>query len=434
MTVTYDPAHPRYYDEADLRAELNRVYDLCHGCRLCFNLCPAFPTLFQFIDQHDDQDVEKLTEAEQDRVVDECYQCKLCYVKCPYIPPHEWELDFPRLMLRAEAVRHKNRDRAPRARLANQFLGRIDTLGKVSSAAAPVVNRLVPQAPGSLPRRVMEKTLGVASDRLMPPFARQRFSTWFKKRGRRTPANKHTTVALFSTCLVEYQNPAIGHDLVKVYERNGVECELPEGQMCCGMPWLDGGDVDNFKRQAEKNVKVLARAVKEGKDIVVPQPTCAYALKKEYPGYIGDDDARLVGEHTYDAAEYLMKLRKDGKEVDTEFTGVVPESVTYHVACHVQAQGMGLKARDLLALTGAKVNLVSRCSGIDGTWGYRAEYSELSKAVAEPMVKGIEKHDDDVVMGDCHLANTAITELSGKTPVHPIQLVARAYGIPEEPT
>lgn len=428
MTTTYDPRHPKYYDEGDLRGELTRVYDLCHGCRLCFNLCPSFPSLFDMIDARDG-DVAGLTPAEQDRVVDECYQCKLCYVKCPYTPPHEWELDFPRLMLRAEAVRHHK----GKLDLADQFLGRTDLLGKLSTAAAPVVNKLT-ERPGSLPRRIMEKTVGIASERLLPPYARQRFSTWFKKRTPAAPARVQARAALFPTCLVEYQNPKIGHDLVKVLERNEVACSLPAGEACCGMPWLDAGDVDAFVKQGRQNVKVLAEAVRAGSDIVVPQPTCGYVLKREYPTYVGGADAELVAANTYDAAEYLWRLHKgEGTALATDFAGDVPEEITYHVACHLQAQNIGLKSRDVMKLTGAKVNVVAKCSGIDGTWGYRAENYELARKVAQPLAQAIEKAGPAaVVTGDCHLANGAITQETGRQPLHPIQLLARAYGIPEE--
>ena len=219
MTTTYDPKDAAYYDEADLRGELTRVYDLCHGCRLCFNLCPSFPSMFDAVDRHDG-DVEALSKAEQDKVVDECYQCKLCYVKCPYVPPHEWQLDFPRLMLRAQAVRREQGG----VDLTDQFLGRTDMMGKLSTAAAPLVNK-VTGTPNSLPRRLMEKTVGIAADRLLPPYARQRFTTWFRKRTVPFIKRKQASVAVFPTCFVEYMEPAIGKDLVKVYELNGVDWE-----------------------------------------------------------------------------------------------------------------------------------------------------------------------------------------------------------------
>jgi glycerol-3-phosphate dehydrogenase subunit C len=426
MTVTYDPDDPRYFDEADLRGELERVYDLCHGCRLCWNLCPSFPTLFDFVDAHDG-DVSAMTPAEQDQVVDECYQCKLCYVKCPYIPPHEWQLDFPRLMLRAAAVRNKDK----RVDLGNEFLGRTDLLGKLSTTAAPLVNRIT-GTPNSLPRRMMEKTVKIAADRVLPPYARQRFSTWFRKRPSVDVDGANGKVALFQTCLVEYQDPTIGHDLVKVCERNRISVDVPSGTVCCGMPWLDGGDVDAFRKQGHKNAAVLAEQVRAGRDVIVPQPTCGYVLKREYPDYLKTDDARLVAEHTYDAAEYLMKVHRERGGLDTEFTGTTPEQVAWHVPCHLQAQNVGFKSRDLMKLTGAQVTPIAKCSGIDGTWGYRKENYELSRKVARPLKDAIEKADATVVTGDCHLANGAIRQETGVRPQHPIQLLARAYGIPEE--
>jgi Fe-S oxidoreductase len=434
MTTIYDPKHPSYTDEADVRSELTRVFDLCHGCRLCFKYCTSFPTLFEMIDRHDDQDAGRLTPAQQDQVVSECFQCKLCYVNCPYIPDlHEWAIDFPRLMLRSDAMRQANHHVSVRSRATNQVMGRTDLMGRAASAAAPLANKVVGAKPGGIVRTVIEKTSGVSAVRLLPPYARQRFTTWFKKRPKVRIATRQGRVAVYPTCLVEYQQPQIGHDLVKVYERNGIECALAETTACCGAPWLHSGDVEQFTKVARTNVKALAASVRKGRDIVVPQPTCGYILKKDYVDYVGGEDATLVAEHTYDAAEYLMKVHKtDGASLDTEFNGFVPQTVTYHTPCHLKAQNIGLKSRDLIKLTGAKVKLVQQCSGIDGMWGLRAENADLSVPIAGKLAAEIRRADGDVVVGDCHLANTAITEQTGETPMHPLQLLARAYGIAEE--
>jgi Fe-S oxidoreductase len=434
VTTTYDPKHPKYLDEADVRAELTRVFDLCHGCRLCFKFCTAFPTLFEFVDRHEDQDAGRLTPAQQDQVVDECFQCKLCYVKCPYIPgQHEWELDFPRLMLRADAMRHANGLVPARKKLTTEVMGRTDLLGKVSTAAAPVVNKAMGAKPGSLVRKMIEKTAGVSSERVLPPFARTRFTTWFKRRPKLRIGKRQGRVAVFPTCLVEYQAPDVGKDLVKVYERNGIECTLTDTTKCCGAPFLHSGDLEQFTKVATENVKALAASVRKGNDIVVPQPTCGYVLKKDYVDYVGGPDAQLVAEHTYDAAEYLMNVHKGENTVlDTEFDGDVPETITYHAPCHLRAQNVGLKSRDLMKLTGAKIKLVQQCSGIDGMWGLRAENERLSMPIAQKLGEEIIKAGSDVVTGDCHLANTAINEQTGSLPLHPLQLIARAYGIPEE--
>ena len=429
MTTTYDPRHPHYFDEADLRGELTRVYDLCHGCRLCFNLCTSFPTLFDYIDAHDG-DAGALSKAEQDQVVDECFQCKICYVKCPYVPPHEWELDFPRLMLRAAAV--KKRDAGVMDRLTDNAIGRTDLSGRLGTLAAPLANRIVTR-PGGPARKLMEKVTGIAAERVLPPYARQRFTTWFKKRARTHIENKRGSVAIFPTCLVEYQATGVGKDTVKVYERNGIECTVPDGTKCCGAPFLHEGDFETFRKYAEKNVKVLADEVRKGNDIVVPQPTCSYVLKNDYFDHLGDsEDTKLVKEHTYDVAEYLVNAQREGVELDTNFTGDVPSAITYHVPCHLRAQNIGLKSRDLMKLTGATIQIADQCSGIDGMWGYRAENQELQQKVIQGLKKTIEDQDAPLVVGDCHLANGGIRDATGREPVHPMQFLARAYGIPEE--
>ena len=445
MTTTYTPDDPAYWDEPDLRVELERVFDLCHGCRLCFNLCPSFPTMFDLIDANDG-DVSALTADDQDRVVDMCYQCKLCYPKCPYVPPHDWQLDFPRLMMRAQAVRHAD-GRAARERITDQVLARTDWMGRVSVAASPVVNALT-GTPGSLARRLMARTAGLASERLLPPYARTRFSTWFRRRqAHRRPAAfdpgaVQGQVSVFPTCFIEYMEPAIGHDLVKVFEHNAVACSLPDGTRCCGAPWLHQGNIKEFTKAATRNVTALAAEVRSGKEVVVAQPTCAYVVKRDYPIYLAGTplaaEARLVSEHTSDPAEYLVALHKgEGTSLDTEFvgraSGAVPDRVTYHVACHLQAQHIGLKSRDLLKVAGVRATLVQRCSGIDGTWGYRAENYDLARKVAAPLAEEIRAAGNDVVCGDCHLANGAIEQETGTRPLHPVQLMARAYGIPEEP-
>ena len=443
MTTTYDPFHPRYFDESDLREELTRVYDLCHGCRLCFKYCTSFPTLFEFIDQHESQDAALMTPAQQDQVVDECFQCKLCYVNCPYIPGQsEWNLDFPRLMMRADQVLFRTRKKSVRDRLTDKALGSTDLVGKVGSALAPVANRAV-GTPESASRQLMEKTVGIASERVLPPFQRVRFTTWFRRRTPKVRGERRGTAAVFPTCLVEYQDTRVGKDLVGVFEHNGIACEVPEGQVCCGAPVLHQGDVEGFTKAARKNIALLARWIRtqrgrgEEPAVVVPQPTCGYILKKDYLDYVGGPDAELVAAHTYDAAEYLMKVHKDDKDaggegLDREFAGHVPETTTYHAPCHLRAQNVGLKSRDLMKLTGTKITLVAECSGIDGTWGLRESNVTIARGVATKMADAIKKADSEAVAGDCSLANGGIVLETGAQPVHPLSLVARAYGLPED--
>jgi Fe-S oxidoreductase len=276
----------------------------------------------------------------------------------------------------------------------------------------------------------MEKVTGIAKDRLLPTYARVRFTKWFRSRPAGTDGARGT-VAVFPTCLVEYQAPAVGKALVGVYERNGVRCEVPDGQRCCGMPWLDAGDAEKFREHASANVAALLPAVRAGRAVVVPQPTCAYVLKQEYPDFLGTDEASEVAAATADASEYLMARHREAP-LDTDFAGRTYDTVLWQAACHSRAQQIGPKSRDLIALTGATVTTVERCAAIDGTWGLRAENVEMARKVAQPLMGRVSESEAQLVAGDCHLANTAIEEGAGRAPVHPLQVLARAYGIEED--
>jgi glycerol-3-phosphate dehydrogenase subunit C len=442
MTTTYDPFHPKYFDETDLRHEMDRVFDLCHGCRLCFKYCTSFPTLFEFIDRDPQQNSETLTKAEQDQVVDECFQCKLCYVNCPYTPGQsDWELDFPRLMMRAEQVRHRNERRPISEKITDAAFTKTDLNGRAGSMLAPIANMAI-GTPNSPIRKIMDKTLGIAAERILPPYARTRFTTWFTKRGGSKLARaKQGHTVLFPTCLVEYQNAGIGHDAVKVLEHNGIECTLPSGLQCCGAPALHQGDVDTFRKGASHNIKILAAALRasdaagDPATISILQPTCGYILKKDYVDYVGGADAELVASRTQDVSEYLWSVHKgEGTALDAEFTGDVPASTTYHAPCHLRAQNIGLKGRDLLKLTGTKVTVVAECSAVDGTWGLRAENVKISRKIATKLATAITKANSESISGDCTLANGGIVLETGHMPVHPVQQMARAYGFAEEPS
>ncbi len=420
----YDPLASSYLDDADARAERDRTFHICSDCRICVKLCPSFKDLFSMIDEiGGNEQTEQLSPEQHRHVVDECYQCKLCYVICPYTPDQhqEWVVDFPRLMMRSLAIQHDEGHGPGRnARL----LARTDLQGRVASALAPVVNLSMGLKPA---RAAMEKVTGISKVRMLPTYARQRFSQWFRRRVRLTSGAPRGEVALFPTCMVEYQDTAIGRAVVDVYEHNGIGCTLPKGQVCCGMPWLDAGDILKFEEHARKNVAALLPSVEAGHPIVVPQPTCAYVLQHEYPDFLGTDAARAVADNTFDASQYLVARHKESP-LRTEFPGRTYEKIVWQHACHARAQQIGPKSRDLMALTGAKVQIVERCSAIDGTWGLRAENVEMAKKIAKPLMEQINRADAELVAGDCHLSNGAIREGTGRVPLHPIQVLARAYG------
>jgi glycerol-3-phosphate dehydrogenase subunit C len=423
----YDPLDPAWFDQGATRAERDRTFHICSDCRICVKLCPSFRSLFEMVDGAGGSDrAGELTDLQHKRVVDECYQCKLCFVICPYTPDQEqeWRVDFPQLMLRSLTIQGKHHQSSVSSRL----LARTDLQGKVSTALAPVVNVTARLKPA---RALLERVSGISRERLLPTFDRVRFSKWFAARTRHT-AGERGQVALFPSCLVEYQEPAIGKAMVGVLERNGFGCELPDGQVCCGMPWLDAGDADRFREAAQHNVDALRTVAEAGIPIVVPQPTCAYTIKEEYPAFLGTEAARNVAAATVDAAEFLIARHRE-EPLDTNFDGTTYETILWHAACHQRAQQIGPKSSQLMQLTGAKVTVVERCSAIDGTWGLRAENLELAKRVAKPLMTKIGESDAQLVAGDCQLANVAIDERTGRRPVHPLQVLARAYGVEENP-
>jgi glycerol-3-phosphate dehydrogenase subunit C len=417
---TFDIRTPEFWDRADVDGELRRVYDICNGCRRCLPLCPSFKVMFDRIDVDEvDGDVEKLPARDVKEVVDLCYQCKLCYNHCPYTPPHRWAVDFPRLMLRARAADA----RANGVTLQDKFLGNADLVGKLGTATAPLSNWMNELG---VHRAFMQWVAGIHRARNLPRFARQRFSRWFRRRRRATPVGAKRKVALFATCTVEYNAPAIGKAAVAVLEHNGVDVSLP-AQRCCGMPYLDGGAVDECRALIRDNVRTLAEAVREGRDIVAAGPTCSYMLKQEYPWLGGSDDAKLVGGRTRDLFEYLALLHAAG-ELRTDFTKAVG-AVTYHIPCHLRAQNIGTKSADVLRLIpGASVDTVERCSAVDGTWGFKKEYYELSLKVAKPLFDAVTQ-GGPVAATDCPLAALQIEQGTGRQARHPIQVLAEAYGL-----
>jgi len=426
MSTTYDPNDPVYLDRADLDVELDRVFDLCQGCRMCLGYCDAFPALFDAVDRHDGE-ASRLSRAERDAVVDACFQCKICTVRCPYVPPHEWMLDFARLMQRARAQRAGEEPVLAKARITDMALGAMDLTGPLGSALAPVANRAL--RVGSPMRMVAERYAGIAASRRLPTYARQRLSSWFRARLAPWIPEPVATVALDPTCFVEYMEPRIGKAAVAVYERLGVRVRLPERVRCCGAPWLHQGNLAAFRRAASRVVADLVRALDAGAEaIVVAQPTCGYVIRRDYPDYLATEDARRVAAATRDVSEFLVELVRQGR-VELPAPEHQPGQVTYHAACHVQAQGVGLRGRDLLRSLGAEVRVVTRCSGIDGTWGWRAENQATSVRMGERLGSEVGKAGTAQIVGDCHLANTVIEEQVGRGARHPIELVADVLGV-----
>jgi Fe-S oxidoreductase len=420
---------PEYWDPQALDKELRRQYDVCNSCRLCFNLCPAFPNLFEHFDSDEvDTDPDKLTRAQVTEFVDLCYNCKLCFIKCPYTPPHKFMIDIPKVVMRARAVEAKESG----VGLREKMLGSPDEVGPLASRVAPLANAA---NQNKLNRILMEKFAGIHRNKILPTFHAQTFERWFKKKfGPSQPkaaVSDKPKVALFHTCIVNYNEPNIGKAAVGVLQQNGCDVADPAGQSCCGMPYLDGGRLDAALQHFRDNLKTLLPYVRQGYDIVVPEPTCGMMLKKEYIDHLKDEEreqARELAKRVFDLSEYLVKLNAEGK-LSRDFKLKVGK-VAYHQPCHLKYQAIGNKSLELLRLAGAEVIFVDKgCSGHDGTWAMKKEYFDLAQKVARGLHRGVNESNADLVATDCSLAGLQIEQGTGRKTIHPVEVLAKAYGI-----
>ncbi len=422
---------PDFYREEKVFAEMERVFDICHGCRRCVNLCTAFPRLFDLIDEGKTGELDGVEKPKYWEVVDRCYLCDTCYMtKCPYVPPHQWNVDFPHLMLRAKAVKFKQGGTSFRDKL----LSSTDALGKL--ATIPVVVQVVNAVnKSSVARGVLDKALGVHKDRVLPEYAGAKFrstatpdASFAVRDGENTPGK----VAIFATCYVNYNEPGIGHDLLKILAHNAIPAVIVEKEACCGMPKLELGDLDAVAKLKAINIPPLARLAREGYAILTAIPSCTLMFKQELPLMFPDDaDVKAVQAAMFDPFEYLVLRNREGL-LKTDFKQRLGK-VSYHIPCHSRVQNVGQKTREMLALVpGTEINTVERCSGHDGTWGVKSEFFEQSMKIGRPVFKQMAATDPDYLSSDCPIAGRHIVQGIGATRAqkeHPLALLRIAYGL-----
>ena len=426
-----DWKNPDFYDEASLNKELERVFDICHGCRRCVSLCQSFPTLFDLVDESPTMEVDGVKKDDYWKVVDHCYLCDLCYMtKCPYVPPHEWNLDFPHLMLRAKAVKFHKGD----VKIRDRILTSTDTVGKL--AGIPIVVQTVNAANKTKAfRRALDSVLGVHPDAVVPEYHSRTYRKRHDAAAAQGTVNATTAtqgkVALYITCYGNYNEPHVNEDLVAVFRHNGIPVVLAEKEQCCGMPKLELGDLEAVARSKEANIPQLARLVDAGYDIVAAVPSCALMFKQELPlMFPNDADVQKVKKAMFDPFEYLALRHKEGL-FNTDFRQSLGK-VAYHVPCHLRVQNIGLKTRDILALVPeTKIETIERCSGHDGTYAVKSEFHEASMKIARPVVERVVASQCDHYGSDCPMAGHQIENglSDGRMPEHPMSLLRKAYGI-----
>jgi glycerol-3-phosphate dehydrogenase subunit C len=423
-----------FYNHDALDKELERVFDICHGCRRCVSLCGAFPTLFDLVDNSKTLEVDGVDKKDFWKVVDQCYLCDICYMtKCPYTPPHPWNLDFPHLMLRAKAVKYKL-GLVPRR---DKFLSNTDGLGKL--AGIPVVTQTINAVnKTAFARGMMEKTLGVDKNAWLPEMAARKFRPGAAL-SKAYPAIAGTLtqgkVAVYSTCYVNYNEPGIGHDLLAILDHNEIPYVLVQKEACCGMPKLEQGDLDGVAGKKESNMPQLARLAREGYAILTPVPSCTLMYKQELPLMFPDcADTQLVKQAMWDPFEYFIARRRDGL-LKTDFKTPLGK-VAYHIPCHARVQNVGKKTAEMLQLVpDTTITVVERCSGHAGTFGVKKEFHAVAMKIGKPVFKAMAAATPNYISSDCQLAGHHIAqgmENAGSPKAelaHPMTLLRKAYDI-----
>lgn len=424
-----------FWDKVQAEAELERIYDICQGCRRCFSLCQAFPRLFDAVDETKTGAVAEVPRSVWWEVVDQCYLCDLCFMtKCPYTPPHPFQLDFPHTMLRAKAIQY----REGKATWRDKLLARTDTMGKL--ATIPVVVDMVNAGLKSPAlRQVLHRTLGIHQDRVLPEYA----SPTLARRQKALLDSAHQAiapihgmpakVAIFGTCYGRFNEPNIALDLQRILHHNGIATCWAGGEQCCGMPRLELGDLAGVEALKQKNIPLLDALVREGYALMAPVPSCVLSFKQELPLLFPEDEAiRRVAAAFYDPFDYLLLLHSQGW-LKTDFK-VPLGRVSYHVPCHLRVQNRGLRTRDFLQMIpGTTVTTVERCSGHDGTWGVKVEFFDHAMKIGRPVFKRMLEAEPDIISSDCPIAARHIVQgmAVDRARAHPLTLACRAYGLGE---
>jgi glycerol-3-phosphate dehydrogenase subunit C len=422
--LCYDPSEPKYWDEGALAKEITRVFEVCHGCRMCFKYCDSFPTLFELLDTKYDGNVRKLGEGDTRAVMNACFQCKLCEVQCPYTPRdgHEFQLDFPKLVHRYGAVERRKRGTTVQDKLLADpdFAGRA---ARASFGVANAMNRV------RLHRWFMEKVLDVHRDKQLPDFAAHTFEAWAEAQGL-TAKGPGGEAVLFQTCFVQHNEPQIGKDTVEVMQKNGVDLRCAKGLQCCGMPAWERGDLASLRKKAHASLDVLMPHVDAGAKVLAINPTCSMMLRREWPELLEGPDrerAKKLAAATMDPSEFLWSIRSE-ERFSTEFKSSPEGTVAYHAPCHLRTQGVGFKGRDLLRkLPGVTPQLVMECCGHDGTFAMTTHGFEPSQRIGKPAFEGMKAAEAQWWATDCPLAALQFEQHAGRKPLHPMSLLARAY-------
>ena len=420
---------PDFLNPEKIDQEMRRVFDICHGCRRCFNLCDSFPKLFDYIDESDEGEVSSLSSDKFKPVVDACTLCDMCFMtKCPYVPPHEFDLDFPHLMLRYRMLQKKNGEISN----TTKQLAKIDRNAKIGVFFSGIVN-WVSNVKNTLFRKILEFFTGIDRRVVLPKYNSETFSNYFKKFKKNIVGkDKNRKVVIYSTCFVNFNKKNTGEAALKVLHHNNVEVEHSYAG-CCGMPYLEQADPEQVVKQANLVSKELLKYVDKGYKVITLTASCGLMLKFEWPLLLPDDEGiKKLSKNTFDIDEYIVDIANN--EGLVEGLQEIDGGVTVHHACHARAQNMGNKARDMLKLIpNVKIDVVERCAGHGGTFGVMKETHDMAIKVGKTTASTVKRKNNKYMASDCPLAGKHIKQLAEDTNIvsdealHPIELLAKSY-------
>ena len=402
-----DWENPDFTDEKLLDKELRRVFDICHGCRRCFNLCESFPKLFDLIDDSKSGELDTVDSKNFKQVVDACTLCDMCFLtKCPYVPPHEFDLDFPHLMLRYRVLERKQKKNS----FVDDQLTKTDRNGKFFSKFSNLANWST-KTSNKLTRPIMETFLKIDREADLPKFHKDTLMDSIEKGQKGVSVEGKEKVILFPTCFVNYNNPNLGLVAKELFNKLGIENKFFY-EMCCGMPQLEGGDIKSVTNKAKETSLKLKQYIDEGYKVLSIVPSCTLMIKYEWPLLVpNSEDIKHLSQNTYDICEYLVSFINDNSLKDIIKPIDESESVSLHISCHSRAQNIGQKATELLKMIpNIKLDVIERCSGHGGSWGVKKDNFEMAIKVGKPVSRKAIQNNNKYVVSECPLAGTHIKQ------------------------
>jgi glycerol-3-phosphate dehydrogenase subunit C len=407
---------------------VEQTLDQCIKCNICTTACPVAAVTDLFPGpKYEAPQAGRFRQAGQptpDRSVDYCSGCRVCNMICPT------GVKIAEINARARAAIVEQGKVPLLLRLRNNMVARAELVGKLGQPFHPVANFALNLKPA---RWLAEVTLGIHREAPFPRLTEQKFRTWFKQHPKPEKANRK--IVYFHGCSTQYYEPRVGRAAVRVLEANGFEVIVPP-QNCCGLPLLSNGEFKAAQKYHANNVRHLVGYARQGIPIVGTSTSCTLTLKEEAPELLDmhDEETRLVAEMTYDFNELLLNLYAEGS-FKTDFKSI-PLTLGYHIPCQYRAHRLGKPGLELLKLIPGLTLTDSQalCCGIAGTYGYKKEKYEIAMNVGKPLFDFVRQIGGEVVVCDSETCRWQITHATGVPAIHPVELMAAAYGFkPEGP-